>query len=639
MLPTGRLLEEGIAPMSGEIGLGGMKANGVNQRWISADVIERIDRCWNYAQHTSRSFEEPAPELFLERLGKSFESLKDNSPDDDSWDPLMIDLLRLKQWNPEWFAKGCQEHSEEIEALKKNILAKISFREMWMIELLEHPIEELRAAINNPEVREQVNKKYFTLMGGWGFCPWWEDSEGSTFLKKILNSEEDCFKKYFKFRYLDLGADIVGFRLFGEKEIERALELYKKPGDKLEFHEMYTLSLLKQFQKETGLPLTVENVLQKMVRDKLDARLAYNMKPFKKRYERLLKIFDPAPPKVQLGDRERRLISASYPILLASTKITPMQPVATTEYNFSQGRIGDEIDMMFVPEERMVEAADWLNIHHLQGRVELYPASLVTEMQQFPQATTSSVTIQHQGALDVKMHQKLNAQFSQYVAPYYRELYPNKESRFYHGVPHAVRVTFFSTVLRELYLAAGRQSVSSGTHLHLAAGLHDAARQNDGVDFWDKESAQMAQKVLDEMGCNDLESMVLVEAIADKDGKESLSLEKRIIHDSDTLEIMRCLRYPDDFRPEELWALGDLEPDTIYQLIREARHFIELTDRGLIKTFLETAEEPYKALIQILNETADRFPLLATIGMPARTAFHDTGRSLLPGQVLDIIQD
>ncbi|MBA2368869.1 MAG: hypothetical protein H0V82_07590 [Candidatus Protochlamydia sp.] len=56
MTPSGRLLDKGIAPMSGEISQGGMVHNGINQGKLSVETTRNIKRCWDYANVTSHSF-------------------------------------------------------------------------------------------------------------------------------------------------------------------------------------------------------------------------------------------------------------------------------------------------------------------------------------------------------------------------------------------------------------------------------------------------------------------------------------------------------------------------------------------------------------------------------------------------------
>lgn len=640
MIPTGKLLDQGIAPMSGEIDKGGMGANGLSQRWISADVIEGIDRCWEYASHISRSFHAPDPETILRQLGHCLEDLKTARPDHDDWDPLMVRLLRLKQWSPEIFAKFHEEHKEEIEAVKRRIFTDPSSKEAEILEILDLPVEELQKAQEDEEVRKKINDRYFPSTASWSGNEWWIDRRCLYFLINLLDSEEKGLYKNFDnpSSFLLLKASVCGFKTSGKQGIEKILELKKKDPATMRSFEIYYLDLILRSEQETGLPLTYENFLQVQVRDKIEARIRRNMGPIKKRYERLLQILDPNPPKLLLKEDDKTLITASYPVLLGSTRLKPMKACGCREYNFPSAKLGADIDLMFVPEERMQQTRTWLQTHRLDNEIDLYPASLVEEMQKIPRMHDASFEIQQASALEDKDHKSLNRHLNQHVFPHYRKPYVSGEARFWHGVPHAARVAFFSTILRELYLQAGKPCRTEGIFCHLAAGMHDAARQDDGEDLWDKESGLMAEKALLEAGCSEADAALLGKAVAEKDAPNPGLLEQKLVHDADCLEIMRCLRNPRDFRPEELLAFQDLESGVVHQLIREAREFIELTDKGAIKKFLETTEEPYKALIQILNETEDRFPLLATTSLWARNAFYDPSSSILPFDVLSLVQ-
>ncbi|MBA3602950.1 MAG: hypothetical protein H0W50_04775 [Parachlamydiaceae bacterium] len=102
--------------------------------------------------------------------------------------------------------------------------------------------------------------------------------------------------------------------------------------------------------------------------------------------------------------------------------------------------------------------------------------------------------------------------------------------------------------------------------------------------------------------------------IANKDDKNPKSLEQKIIHDADCLEIIRCLNSPGDFLPEELYFLKDLDEDISYQLIEEVKEFIILTETKEIKNFINSKQNPLQVLFQILNygnKHHNKFQLIA----------------------------
>ena len=124
MLPTGTLLNEGLAPMGGELDKGGMKHNGVNQKSISTETVRNLNRSWNYASETSNSFQPETysdPESLFSAILAQLEKL---SPNDEDWDQLIIKLNRLKQWNPEAFIALVKKYDSQIAQVKKLTLSR-----------------------------------------------------------------------------------------------------------------------------------------------------------------------------------------------------------------------------------------------------------------------------------------------------------------------------------------------------------------------------------------------------------------------------------------------------------------------------------------------------------------------------------
>jgi len=161
MIPTGRLLDRGIAPMSGEISQNGMTRGGINQGKLSVDTISGIKRCSEYAKITSRSFNsffytDQEETIFLSRL-RELEKL---STDDAKWDPTLIELIRLKQWSPEAFENLVKKYEAEIEALKKAIVEKKCLYECLILKALELDTNMLIQAKNDSELRQKVESEF-----------------------------------------------------------------------------------------------------------------------------------------------------------------------------------------------------------------------------------------------------------------------------------------------------------------------------------------------------------------------------------------------------------------------------------------------------------------------------------------------
>lgn len=201
---------------------------------------------------------------------------------------------------------------------------------------------------------------------------------------------------------------------------------------------------------------------------------------------------------------------------------------------------------------------------------------------------------------------------NKYVVPLYRTPYPNGQPRAYHGVVHAMRTALFSNILSEIYNAAGFKICTRPADLYLAAGLHDSARLDDGPDYWDKQSGEKCEEILKGLNRTSEEASHLKHCIAEKNSLAPTSLEQKIIHDADCLEIIRCLKNPAHFRSSELRILKDLpEKDhyKIYALIREAKKFIYITDEiPEIKSFIDKSDDPLLQLVQILRR--NQFPVM-----------------------------
>ncbi len=99
------------------------------------------------------------------------------------------------------------------------------------------------------------------------------------------------------------------------------------------------------------------------------------------------------------------------------------------------------------------------------------------------------------------------------------------------------------------------------------------------------------------------EVQILSRGIAEKDAEPAFSLEQKIIHDADCIEIFRCfLSTPDAFDQERLWLFKDQLPKPLLDLfVSEAKSLIALTEKPEIKKFLQTSSDPFNALVQIVD--------------------------------------
>ncbi|MDP3560235.1 MAG: SidE phosphodiesterase domain-containing protein [Legionellaceae bacterium] len=211
---------------------------------------------------------------------------------------------------------------------------------------------------------------------------------------------------------------------------------------------------------------------------------------------------------------------------------------------------------------------------------------------------------------------KLDADLSPHVAwvheNIYKHAYSNGNSRELHGTKHVTRVAKYISVFANLYKKHGDKQAEnlSNEDLHLlqiAALFHDGAREDDGVDQWDHESALLLYCYLTRVLKVDKEKAKLIaEATANKDAKQNqdyfeiheneqqglswgftlpiVSHEKNIyqklIHDADCLDIIRVR---DQYDATYLDFYQDIvsQPPEITLALEEMAHLI-MEARSLI---------------------------------------------------------
>lgn len=113
-LPMGKLLDRGIAPMCGELFLGGMSWSGINQSGISVVLGERLEIAAPYACGYKASSENPT-EVPLEKWIESLLERGKGGIAGDSFDTTLIRLLRFKQSYRDDFLERIRPFSERIQ--------------------------------------------------------------------------------------------------------------------------------------------------------------------------------------------------------------------------------------------------------------------------------------------------------------------------------------------------------------------------------------------------------------------------------------------------------------------------------------------------------------------------------------------
>lgn len=202
-----------------------------------------------------------------------------------------------------------------------------------------------------------------------------------------------------------------------------------------------------------------------------------------------------------------------------------------------------------------------------------------------------------------------------------------------HGPMHASRVSLYSLLLAQIMGELGSPAEVSKELLSVTAGMHDSARQDEAVDLWDAESAELTKHVVkDQLGINDEEILrILTHAIAEKDpkgGKFETNVQ-RIIHDADALDILRLpqlMLEPGKFRTSELafTKLDAAKDFPVQELVKEVAEFVKITENPALKKHLEFHSESYfqdvMLIFRDLQVSNNSFPIMAKHLMPMISA-------------------
>ncbi|MBI5346232.1 MAG: HD domain-containing protein [Chlamydiae bacterium] len=596
LTPTGELLDKGIAPMGGELGMGGMVPDGVSQNQISVETIRDLPRVWKYAENISNSFN---PQIFeeAETLFKSIlDELQKSNPSNGSWEDYLIKLLRLKQWNPELFEQLQKKYSQTIEQIIQEPQKQLFFRESMILEALNYPEAELKQAVSDKAARKKLFEKIPVLEEEMREESDWTDSycNGNDPLCSFVNDKK--FTQYdddiiircrFWRRIVCL---VIKIRLFGDEYLKNLInprDWYKEDVAKLK-------SLL-------GDSFTIAQFLNKMVREKVENRIKAKSLSSDKIILRLKNVFE-KNLGIKINEDEKQFITSPFPILVGSTKTKCFFRYETSEANISSAKWGEELDIVFVRNKDLEPMSNWLKMHGLKDKVQIYPIETIEPLFSTPLYHSSMDTIGGNLLLHGEDYNFINEKIKS-LLHLYQKPYPDGSKREYHGIAHATRTALLSIVITEMYKAQGHILSTDPKNIPIAAFLHDSGREGDGVDRWDKQSGKicedfMASKL--QLPPNEVE--ILSKGISEKDKEPANSIEQKIIHDADCIEIIRCLRYSDGFNREELWMHKDNFPKTLIDLfLSEAQSLITLTQIPVVKDYLESSQDPFRALLQIMR--------------------------------------
>lgn len=336
-------MNRGIAPMGGEIDEGGMAESGISQHSISGGTMEDVKKCWNtYALDRANSFK-PA-ELTPAKFEKCLSELEKISQSSDRRDPLIIPLMRYKQWNPAEFASLCGQNQTRINALIQRTQPKLSY-EGYLLKALDYDPEELKKGINDLKVREKILGEL-----GYDWRPddtlmnpaWSEKLHFQTGFDTHPKNSTYEYETFSNTQFNLILTDIINFKLTGK------------------LHETV------HCQQQNWVPY-----------DTIKPQLLKRKKPEDQRYKRLHLLFDLSHRPVAFQTREQReSLLKPFPILLGSTQITPGR-VRNEKVIPSGATLGADIDVMFVRPQDSAAALNWLKANSLAHKISLYSSELL----------------------------------------------------------------------------------------------------------------------------------------------------------------------------------------------------------------------------------------------------------------------
>ncbi|OJJ16127.1 hypothetical protein BKI52_35765 [marine bacterium AO1-C] len=129
--------------------------------------------------------------------------------------------------------------------------------------------------------------------------------------------------------------------------------------------------------------------------------------------------------------------------------------------------------------------------------------------------------------------------FTRDILPIYEKHEQDFDFMGFHGRRHATRSVIFAELLGRCYMALGVNEIDM-EGLRYAVAFHDAARQANGEDEWERESAEACKNYLIQQGKPEAYALTIEQAMLEKNTRAS-NLLTQVLHDADVLEFMRFL--------------------------------------------------------------------------------------------------
>lgn len=201
-------------------------------------------------------------------------------------------------------------------------------------------------------------------------------------------------------------------------------------------------------------------------------------------------------------------------------------------------------------------------------------------------------------------------------------IYETHEREFdfmgFHGRRHITRSVIFAELLARNYIASGVSDLDIGG-LRWTVAFHDAARQGNGADEWEAESAEACKAFLIQQGNTSAYATSVAQAIIEKN-MQADNLLTQILHDADVLEAMRFLvnnkRGLKLFRRNELtlFSKQDLHFNQVMHQQSQRDDLIQEVWRFIFETeWLNTqpaTEQFLQYYVSVFTQNEQKYPLM-----------------------------
>ncbi|NGX26336.1 MAG: hypothetical protein K940chlam6_00252 [Chlamydiae bacterium] len=233
-------------------------------------------------------------------------------------------------------------------------------------------------------------------------------------------------------------------------------------------------------------------------------------------------------------------------------------------------------------------------------------------------------TIDRLSSLEVSSKKSvISESFHQFLDEYETEIFPfyEKHEKTFdnirvHSRMHVARALIFCEVMARYYTVMGIEV--NFPLLRRAIGLHDAGRQGNGEDIWEKDSAKILASHLRKKGVGYFTANKQANIIV-KDGTDKkYPIEYFLAQSGDCLDIMRLPMGPgpkNGFREELLTFMnheGCASKGLLRkQLIEEVWRFVQETEKRKFAPEFSKSKGFMQNLFQIIDR--GNYPLLSTI--------------------------